>query len=259
MPKQERERRGIQSVETGIRVLTTVAGMPGPKSLSNIAASTGMSLSQAHRYLSSLVSSGMLRQEASGVYALASGAIRIGLTALSHLDVFANADVHLKELAQRTRRTHLAAVWGDHGPVVVRWYPGSPAIHTSIAVGSTLPLLRSTTGQVFYTFGDREEMDRQARLLAETDPAGTPIDLDATREEIASNMYFSGKNSLGLRGVSAPVFDLQGRLALVVAQLASDMFPASEDGRACKALLGTCRALTESLGGHWPEKVPVDA
>ena len=119
--------RGIQSVEIGLRVLTALSRQPGPASLSAIAAASGLSASQTHRYLSSLIAAGMVRQSpATAQYDLDAGAIRIGLAALSRLDVIRLADAAFAAFAAETGRTCLLAVWGDRGPCIVRWFAGDP-------------------------------------------------------------------------------------------------------------------------------------
>src|SRR5260221_7086999 len=46
----------------------------------------------------------------------------------------------------------LLAVWGTHGPTIVRWVEGSRPVTVNVRVGSTMPLLSSATGQVFGAF-----------------------------------------------------------------------------------------------------------
>jgi DNA-binding IclR family transcriptional regulator len=246
-------RRGIQSVEIGMRVLGAVAGMTGPSSLSSIAQSVAISSSQTHRYLSSLMAAGMVTQEGkSGLYDLASGAIRIGLAALSRIDAFAIADDVMRQLVMETRRTGFVAVWGDAGPTIVRWYPGSPPMMTPLTIGSNLPLLRSATGRVFFAFGERVEIDRQVRLIGTNDPAGIPTDAEAVRERIRKVGYAGVEGDLipGLRAIAAPVLDLQGNLVMVASLLAGVGFPPSGDAAAIEALVASCQRISDSIGGH---------
>jgi DNA-binding IclR family transcriptional regulator len=252
-------RRGIQSVEIGMRVLSAVAEMSGPSSLSSIAQRAQISSSQTHRYLSSLMAAGMVLQEGrSGLYDLAAGAIRIGLAALSRMNAFVNADEIMWQLVRDTRRTGFIAVWGDSGPTIVRWFPGSPPVMTALTIGSTLPLLRSATGQVFHAFGERREMDRQARLIDTNDPAGVPSDIDKFRAAVTEAGYAQNPGDLvpGLRAIAAPVFDLQGNLVMVCSIIAGLNFPSSTDREAINALLAACNAISESIGAH-PSEPPV--
>lgn len=234
-----------------MRVLAAVAAMPGPSNLSSIAQAVSLSPSQTHRYLASLMAAGMLKQDGRyGLYDLDAGAIRIGLAALSRIDVFSSADEHVRDLVLGTRRTCFVSVWGDAGPTIVRWFPGSPPVMTALSIGSNLPLLRSATGQIFFAFGDRDEMDRQGKLLQLHDPAGSAGNLPHVRRRVREAEFATNGGSLipGLRAVAAPVFDLQRNLILVISLLAGSAFPESEDDAATQALIATCRALSGSLG-----------
>ena len=242
-------RRGIQSVEIGLGVLSAVASCGAPAGLSAVAQAAGLSASQTHRYLASLIAAGMVKQDArSGLYDLDAGAIRIGLAGLARLDVFASADIVFPDFCRATGRTVLVAVWGDAGPTVVRWYPGHPPVITSLAIGSVMPLLRSATGFVFYAFGDRQVVDPRAQA------DGQGIDLPALRRRVtaARESRLDGDLIPGLRAIAAPVFDLQGRLVLAATALTSRPADAAADQAAAAALQAACRSLTEALGGRWP-------
>ena len=257
--RPDAQRRGIQSVGTGLHLLSALAACGGPVPLSVVAQRAGVSPSQAHRYLSSLMAAGMAKQDpASGFYDLDAGAIRLGLAALARLDVFARADTAFMEFARATGRTCLLAVWGDAGATVVRWYAGNPPVITSLAIGSIMPLLRSATGRVFFTFGDRAAMDAEARRALETDRANAPVDLEAIRREThaAGGAQVDGTLIPGLRAAAAPVFDLQGRLAVVATAMATPAFDTHDDDAAIATLHAACRKVTEAIGGRWPPAPP---
>jgi DNA-binding IclR family transcriptional regulator len=244
-------RRGIQSVETGLRVLAALGACGGPAPLSMVAQRAALSASQAHRYLASLLAAGMAKQDSrTGLYDLDAGAIRLGLSALARLDIFARADAAFADFATATGRTILLAVWGDAGATVVRWFAGNPPVITSLALGSVLPLLHSATGRLFLAWGDPAAMDGAA-IAAGANEA----DLPALRRQVraALTTCVSGSVIPGLRAIAAPVFDLQGRLALAATVLAHDAFDPADDARIATALTDTCREVTQALGGAWPE------
>lgn len=248
------KRRGIQSVGIGLRVLSALATHKGAASLSSIAQGAELSASQTHRYLSSLMASGMVKQEQrSGLYDLDAGAIRLGLAALSRIDIFTMSDDVFSAFAKESGRTCLVAIWGDAGPTIVRWFDGSPPVITSLAIGSVLPLLRSATGRIFCAFGHPAQIERvgNAAMRAErksVPEAKTLID-DAKRTGLAK---VEGDVIPGLRAVAAPVFDLQGRLILVASALANEGISKASDDQTAFELLAACRRLTEALGGTWP-------
>lgn len=169
------ERRGIQSVGIGLRVLSALANHKGAAGLSTIAQGASLSSSQAHRYLSSLIAAGMVKQEQrSGLYDLDAGAIRLGLAALSRIDIFSMADETFSRFAAESGRTCLLAIWGDAGPTIVRWFDGSPPVITSLAIGSVLPPLRSATGRIFCAFGNPAQIERAGRPALRAERKAVP-------------------------------------------------------------------------------------
>ncbi len=247
-------RRGIQSVETGMRVLAALAAGGGAQALTAIGGRAGLSPSQTHRYLQSLVGAGMAVQDASARYDLGPLAIAIGIAALARLDVFARADAAMLQFTGETGRTALLCVWGEAGAVVVRWFPGRPALHGSIGIGSILPLLHSAAGHVFLAYlGETETADAVAQARSE-DHTVLRLDLADLRARVRAHRHAVGLPSVspGLRQIAAPVFNLQGRLSMVAATLASDAFAPEEDEAVTARLLAACRLATESAGGVWP-------
>jgi DNA-binding IclR family transcriptional regulator len=246
--------RGIQSLETGLAVLYALAECEGPSALSVLAKKVGMPPSQMHRYLASLVVAGMVKQNAdSGHYDLGPGAMRLGLAAFSRLDIFHEADRVFSALARETGNTSLLAIWGDRGPTIIRWYPGNPPIVTAFYLGSTLPLLKSAIGQVFFAFGHVPTMDKAAKR--ELSGAKTKLDLAELRESVIKSTGSSIDSVMipGLRAVAAPIFDLQGTVILVAASIVLTAAVSKDSDRRMKTELHrSCRTVTEAIGGRWP-------
>lgn len=248
-------RRGIQSAGIGFRVLAALAEEAGPASLTAVARRAGLSASQAHRYLASLVQSGLARQDASsGLYDLGPQAIQIGLAALARTDVFAITDPAIAAFTQETGRTTIVTARGPLGPTVVRWHAGRIPVLTSLAVGSVFPYLRSATGRVFLSFLDDTEVEEAVARELAADASPTPIDVAAIRATIRADMCATVDELLipGLRATAVPILDLQGRPALVATVMATSAFDRRDDARVTAALQAVCRRLSESVGGRWP-------
>jgi hypothetical protein len=60
----------------------------------------------------------------------------------------------------------------------------------------------------------------------------------------------------GLRAAAAPVFDLQGRLAVVATVMASAAFDPAHDAEAVAALHAACAEVTDAIGGWRPNGEP---
>jgi DNA-binding IclR family transcriptional regulator len=251
-PRPNSSRRGIQSVETGLRVLAALAASVGPSTLTSVGARSGLSPSQTHRYLQSLMASGMAVQDASSRYDLGPGVIRIGVAVLARLKPFARAEAALDRFVEETGRTVMISVWGEAGAVCVRWLPGHPPVVTSAGVGSVMPLLFSATGRVFLSYLSPQELSGPlAAAMAE--PVVVP-DLDAIRATVRVSMtaHIDQQMFPGLRAVAAPIFDLQGRASMVATAIASPAAPRENDAMVAQRLLAACREATEEAGGTWP-------
>lgn len=252
-------RRGIQSVNIGFRVLAALAAEPESATLGVVAKRSGLSASQAHRYLTSLIASGMAHQDASsGRYDLGPQAIQIGLAALARTDVFADADPAIAAFTRETGRTTLVAARGPLGPTIVRWHAGRPPVTTSLTVGSVLPLLGSATGHVFLSFMDDKEA--AGAIEAEKPVDERAVDVDGIRNKVRGAMSASVDEMLipGLRATAVPILDIQARAALVVTVIATSAFDRRHDQAVVERLMQVCRSLTEKIGGRWAksEKTP---
>jgi DNA-binding IclR family transcriptional regulator len=245
-------RRGIQSVETGLRVLAALAASGGPVPLTSLGQRAGLSPSQTHRYLQSLVMSGMAVQDATSRYDLGPGVIRIGIAALSRLNTFARAEAAMQRFVDETGRTALLSVWGEAGAVCVRWFPGRPMVVTNLGVGSVMPLLHSATGRVFLALLSPDELD--APLAAARTARTSLPDMETICRSVRERLVAESDDTLfaGLRAVAAPIFDMQGRPSLVATALATSAFPAQDDARVAERLRAACRDATVEAGGVWP-------
>src|SRR5215212_9935410 len=131
-----KKRRGIQSIETGIRVLEALERADGPLALKDLSASADLDPSSAHRYLASFVHCGLVRQDPDARYDFGPLALRIGLAAMQRLDPMQLAERALPELVAETGYTALLSVWSSRGPTVVHWQRSKNPFTTNLALGS---------------------------------------------------------------------------------------------------------------------------
>lgn len=245
-------RRGIQSVEIGIRLLAELAAGNGPSSLTALSVRSGLSPSQTHRYLQSLMAAGMAVQQPSLRYDLGPLAVRIGIAALSRLDAFSHAEARLRAFRDATGHSVAMSVWTDAGPILVRWLAGRAPVMVHLAPGSPMPLLSSATGQVCLSWLSEAELERPLREAREY---GVPApDLAELRARVRGLNYAESEvpGLSGVRAVAAPIFDLQGRLQTIAAAFAPGPTFAGQVMLIGQALRDACREATEAIGGRWP-------
>jgi DNA-binding IclR family transcriptional regulator len=218
----------VQSVEIGAQILEALAAASGPSTLGELTKTTGMGASKVHRYLVSFAKSGLVRQDPiSGRYDLGEMALRVGLAAVSRLNVVQLATEAIVNLNQQRDITTVLTVWSERGPVVVGWYDASEIVVCNLHVGSVFPLLRTATGRVFLSFLPRRSIEAMVRrelrgVVSQLDIGlKTMKDVDDLVARVRRDRLGFTREELlpGLSAVAAPVFDHQGCIVAAVAVL----------------------------------------
>ena len=135
-----------------------------------------MPSAKAHRYMVSLIRAGLVEQDpASSRYDLGPLALRAGLDALSRSDALKRAERALEDIVERTGETAAAAVWGTHGPTLVRLVEARHELASSVPLGHVCALTFSAAGLVYCAFGDPDRTAPLAeREMAQSRAIGRP-------------------------------------------------------------------------------------
>lgn len=247
--------KGINSVEVGVRVLNVLAQSNDPMALKEISRQSGLSPSQTHRYLASLIRQQMVVQDAlTGRYDLGRAAVRIGLAALNRLEPVRVAEEALDALAEQIPETSMCAIWGETGPVAVRWKRGSRLLFASVGLGTTFPLLNSTTGRLFLAFmptaATKSVLEAELRRARATGHAYAPEEVKRITTEIRESGIAVAREHLapGIWAASAPVFDSQGQLVAGLTIVGAVDDAAQARRVSIDVLLASARDASERLG-----------
>lgn len=243
--------KSIRSVEIGVRVLDALLESDGAMPLRDIADAAKLSRSQAHRYLASYVNTGLVVPgPVTGYYSLGSYALRLGLAAYSQLDLSRIASEAIDRLVAKTNRTGFVAVWGSHGPTIIRWAHGRPPIAASLGLGSVLSVLSSSAGQAFVAFLPSAVTERAIAKELKLMPSLKSLDLDALREQIRSEGYARRSDSVipGLSAVSAPILNKDGEAAAVLGLVDRGLEHLDDGASAVRQLLKTVAQASEDIG-----------
>jgi DNA-binding IclR family transcriptional regulator len=254
-PRRPKLQQGIQSIEVGARILQALAQAPRPQMLRDLAAAAQMPAAKAHRYLVSFTRMGLVEQQAdSGLYDLGSFALELGLGALARLEPVTLSGPALAELREETGQTVALAVWGNHGPTIVRWLGADTPVSASLRVGAVMPLTRSATGGAFLSFLPTETTQLWVKKEL-TDHARQGLS-PTTREEVdhliaqTRRRGFASTSEFipGISGIASPVFDHTGAMTLALVALGySKPFDAAFDAIST-AVLRKAETLSRRLG-----------
>lgn len=253
--RKPRAQQGVQSVETGGKLLQALERGRGPQMLKDLARRAQMPPAKAHRYLVSLARLGLVEQDpATGQYDLGAFAMSLGLAALARLEPVSVAAGQLPALTEATGLTAAIAVFANHGPTMVRWQGADTPVSASLRVGSVMPLSRSATGLCFLAFGDGEACRPllTAELAANRRQGlapGTAQELEPALAATRARGYAMTSGFIpGICGIAAPVRDSAGTLALALVVLGYVAVLERDRDRVIARVLEAAASISARLG-----------
>lgn len=244
----EKNRRGIQSIETGGRLLTAMVDDGGPMSLSDLAKKSGMPAAQAHPYLVSFGSFGLIEQNPlTGRYELGPFALQMGLISLQRLDPVRIAIPMVTALSAEIDQTVGLSVLGNQGPTIIYISESSYPIHVNMRTGTVMSIQSTATGQVFAAYLPPKQVERMISLENRNGIAasfGAPGKKRAAMEDILAEVRKRGMARVmgepipGINAICAPVFEHTGAIRLGITAIGpAGSFDAGWHGDiACKVL-----------------------
>lgn len=214
-------RRGIQSIETGFRILDVIRKVGIPLALKDLAEKCELSVPNVHYYLVSFQKVGVVQQHPdTGLYGLGPYALRLGLAALEQFDVFTTARPIMAELATITGQTVFLGVWGNKGPTIVyRVEGGSSRPLLELRVGSVLPLLSSALGRNFLAhLPATQTQDLLSRELAGSSGQYTVDNVEQIRKDTLNYKIARCRGALlpHFTSLSAPIFNMLGEMTAAI-------------------------------------------
>ncbi len=254
-----RDSRGIQSIEVGGELLRALARSGEPMMLRDLAREAGMAPAKAHPYLVSFSRIGLIEQdETTGRYEIGRLALELGLISLRRLSAVRIATPKIAALAESIDHAVSLAVWGTHGPTVVRLEEPSHPVHIAMRAGSTMALLETATGRAFAAFLPPKTLKSALdggldRLGIGYDPKRSlkSADIDKILDEVRRHGLARaiGDPLPGVNAFAAPVFDHSGRVVLVITAMGpAGTFDARWDSAIAAALREVATDVSKRLG-----------
>jgi DNA-binding IclR family transcriptional regulator len=252
------DRKGIQSIEIGYKLLEQFLHAPGPRTLKSLAADAGMSPTKAYFYLTSFVRVGLLSRNVEGRYVLGSNLLALGLKALSEIDVLEVARPAMLGLRDALDGDVFLSVWANHGPTIVYRVLGTRWTAWEIRVGAVLPPL-GATGKAFLAYFPtalrREIVRAELRRAQPQDPwyrQSEKTTLALCDEVHKHGIGRGGSNVVpGFTSVASPIFGAEGNVsAVITVNGEASRFSTAYNGRNARLLLNATRRLSHQIGSH---------
>jgi DNA-binding IclR family transcriptional regulator len=254
-------KNGVQSLEIGMGILRAMVKGQRSMMLKDIAAAADMPASKAHRYLVSLIRAGLVEQDPmSSRYDLGPFALNIGLVAIDRLDRIRLGLGAIAELRDEINETTALAVWGDRGPVIVRWERPRRPITVNVVTGTALDPLNTASGRVFTAWLPKETSSRlierglkEKKLAPELQSRSA---VEAMLAKVRADGYagVSGYHLVpGVESLAAPVFNFKNEITIAMLVVGvTGMFDMDPNGPVVGALKKAASQLSLRLG-HTPE------
>ncbi|MEQ9812189.1 MAG: IclR family transcriptional regulator [Azospirillaceae bacterium] len=246
------DRRGIQSIEVGFKLIEVLEREGRKLPLKTIAQEAGMPPSKAHLYLVSFSRLGLVIQDpVTTRYSLGPYAIQLGVAAINQLDLVDVAREHMEWLQETTGVSVSLSIWGNKGPTIIQKIDGPMPLPLAIRVGFVLPLLTSATGRIFLSFLP----EREWRDIAGQEGILRPAALgkvDEVRETVRRARIASSDSEVneGFAALSAPIFDHDGQLLAAITILGlRSMVESRPEGAMAGSLREAAHTISRSLGG----------
>lgn len=236
-----------------MRILNVFMEAQQPVALSHVAKKAGIATSTTHRYLVSLQRGDLVQQNAdTGLYDLGPAALRLGSAAMRRLEILDAAESAARCLAEDTGETAFISIWTESGPMIVRWFHGRRIIITTAGIGAVLPIMGSSTGRVFAAYLPPKLTHNlsSAELKANLFPLPKGKTFEMILEEARSEgfAWIDGLIVTGLRGVSAPIFNVQGDICATITLLSQDPTLVTFPNNALERLVQATRDASQKLG-----------
>ena len=249
-------KHGVQSLEIGMGIVRAMVTGQRSMMLKDIAAAAGMPASKAHRYLVSLIRAGMVEQDSmTSRYNLGPFALNIGLVAIDRLDRVRLGLSAIVELRDTINETTALAVWGETGPVIVRWERPRRPITVNVVTGTSLSLLSTASGRVFAAWLPKAFVDPLiAKELKIKAPSylKTRSDVETMLEKIRADGVASISGQYMVKGVeaaAAPVFNFKNEITMTVVVVGVEgMIDLNQNSQVLAELKRSARELSARLG-----------
>lgn len=259
-------RQGINSLETGVRLFQELHRLGRPATLSELSKLSRMPPAKTHRYCVSLIRTGLMQQDARGLYAVGPFGFQFGHQRTDFELARQIAFAALPPLVRAINETAFLSEWAPSGPVILKIEESARPVSIRPNLRGSPPMWNSSSGRAFAAFLPRQEVEgviemqfvaqKQAEKLSAAQMTRRRRDFD---RNLADARKYGIARSVGdlfpsLNAFSAPIFDRDARVILVLTSFGlTSSFPSTWDGKIPRALKQCAAELTARIGGRAPD------
>ncbi|HYB49273.1 MAG TPA: IclR family transcriptional regulator C-terminal domain-containing protein [Streptosporangiaceae bacterium] len=211
----------VQSLERGLSVIRAFDAEHPKLTLSEVAASTGLSRAAARRFLRTLVQLGYMRSDGSR-FALRPKILELGYAYLSSLTLPEVAMPHLEQLVEQVHESSSVCELDGEDVVYIARVPTKRIMTVTISVGTRFPAYATSMGRVLLAAQSDQWLENYLDSASLRGLTGHTItSAPALRRElhkIRAQGWALVDQELeeGLRSIAAPIRDADGQVIAAV-------------------------------------------
>jgi DNA-binding IclR family transcriptional regulator len=239
-----------RTLDRALELLETVLSAPEPMGLMEAAEATGLDKSTAQRMLTYLTERGSLtRDPVTKRYAIGPRSFALAATVSARNDLRVAAAPQLDELQAHTGETVSLHLRVGLRRVCVDGRESGHPLRRVVPLGESLPLCAGPSGKVVLAQLPEDQ------ILAVFDAAGVAQeDRDAVRTDLEraraqGYLHTDSDRTLGIRAVSAPIFDASGVVGSVTVAGPSERWGTASASQAAPRISAAAAAISKNLGG----------
>ena len=212
----ERDADFVQSLERGLAVICAFDRDHAELTLSEVAATTGVTRATARRFLLTLERLGYVRSDGR-FFSLTPRVLELGYAYLSSLSLPEVAEPHLEALVAEVNESSSVSVLDGPDVVYVARVPVSRIMTVAISVGTRFPAFATSMGRVLLAGLEPAELDayldsvQLSRLTTRTVASVSGLRTELTKVRTQGYAIVDQELEEGLRSVAAPIRDRTGR------------------------------------------------
>jgi DNA-binding IclR family transcriptional regulator len=259
-------KHGVQSLEIGMKVLQVIVNGHRAMALKDIAAIARMSSAKVHRYLVSLVRTGMVEQDPlTSRYDLGPLAMTLGLVAADRQDAVRLGLSAVAKLCAEINEAVALIAWSRNGPIVVRLERPRRTVTVSVDMGTALNMVTTASGRIFGAYLPPTVYEPLVRKAL----ASTRIPQALRSRSAVVNLYAELRKAglaiveddhvvAGVAAIAAPVFNSNKDIALAMTIVGiRGTLNTDPNGALASALKSAANELSQRLGYRWESVPPV--
>jgi IclR family pca regulon transcriptional regulator len=211
----------VQSLERGLSVIRAFDAEHPKLTLSEVAASTGLSRAAARRFLRTLVELGYMRSDGSR-FALRPKILELGYAYLSSLTLPEVAMPHLEQLVEQVHESSSVSELDGDDVVYIARVPTKRIMTVTISVGTRFPAYATSMGRVLLAAQPDERLEEYLASVSLRGLTGHTITSTTTLRRELHKIRAQGWALVdqeledGLRSVAAPIRDADGQVVAAV-------------------------------------------